>query len=404
MARQFDYQDCVSTIFQILNEESQQVWQKAHLVKAVGGRMKNSNHIRINTILLALVHGKIVGATLFPSGKIRSVYAKTEDHSNDSAQVADLRHELRQANGRVGKAEGTAVEIATIAKEAMEAKEIEYAEKLKKASGNVVRVELKRPGKKTKVTKGLFHAEFKRILTLCKARMNVFIYGPTGCGKSHICEQIAESLDLSFSFVSCTSGMSEGVLGGRLLPTGKGGQFNYVISEFIKAYEKGGVFLLDEIDAADPNVLLLVNAALANGKVAVSNRPEKPIAVRHKDFICIAAANTVGTGADRLYSGRNKLDAATLDRFQIGKVVMGYDERVETDLCPDEELRTRLTGYRTAINAHRLERAMSTRFMRDSYVMKNEHEWDQSDIDAAFFSGWREDEINKVKEHVRQNS
>jgi hypothetical protein len=36
---------------------------------------------------------------------------------------------------------------------------------------------------------------------------------------------------------------------------------------------------------------------------------------RHKDFICIAAANTFGMGANRVYVGRNQLDAATLDRF-----------------------------------------------------------------------------------------
>ena len=263
----------------------------------------------------------------------------------------------------------------------------------------VIAVETLKDGKPVSRFEDLFHARFEQILQLAEARMNIFIYGPTGCGKSHICEQVAKALGLSFSFVSCTAGMSEGVLGGRLLPTGDGGQFEYTISEFIKAYENGGVFLLDEIDAADPNVLLLINAALANGRVAVPNRPEKPYAERHEDFICVAAANTVGTGADRLYSGRNKLDAATLDRFQIGKVNMTYSDEVEEQLCPDEVLRSTLLRYRRAINANRLERAMSTRFMKDAFKMKSEFGWSQSQIDTAFFSGWREDEINKVQGH-----
>ena len=263
----------------------------------------------------------------------------------------------------------------------------------------VVQVQLLEGDKVVSSFEDLFHASFEAILQLAEARMNVFIYGPTGCGKSHICSQVAKALGLPFYFISCTAGMSEGIMGGRLLPTGDAGKFEYTVSEFVKAYENGGVFLLDEIDAADPNVLLLINAALANGKMSVPNRTEKPYAIRHKDFICVAAANTVGTGADRLYSGRNKLDAATLDRFQIGKVFMDYSADVEVQLCPDDELRSNLLKYRKAINENRLERAMSTRFMRDAYKMKTDFGWDQTQIDLAFFSGWREDEVAKVKNH-----
>jgi cobaltochelatase CobS len=34
-----------------------------------------------------------------------------------------------------------------------------------------------------------------------------------------------------------------------------------------EAYEHGGVFLLDEIDAGNPGVLTVLNALLANGQV-----------------------------------------------------------------------------------------------------------------------------------------
>ena len=36
---------------------------------------------------------------------------------------------------------------------------------------------------------------------------------------------------------------------------------------------------------------------------------------RHKDCVIIAGANTTGSGATMEYVGRNRLDAATLDRF-----------------------------------------------------------------------------------------
>lgn len=266
-----------------------------------------------------------------------------------------------------------------------------------KSQTRVVSVQLLRGEKKVKSFEGIFHAKFETVLKLAQARMNIFIYGPTGCGKSHLCEQIALALDLPFYFVSCTAGMGEATLAGRLLPIGKGNSFQYVGSEFIQAFENGGVFLLDEIDAADPNVLLLINSALANGKVAVTNRPSEPYAIRHEDFILIGAANTVGTGADRMYSGRHKLDASTLDRFSIGKVFMDYDPRVEEQLCPDDVLRAVLLSYRKKIDGARLERAMSTRFMRDAYKMKSEFDYTLEMINEAFFQGWRPDEIGKVQ-------
>ncbi len=271
----------------------------------------------------------------------------------------------------------------------------------KKEDSKVLEVVVKQGAKKRKLD-GHFHKKFPQLVALAQARKNIFIYGPTGSGKSYVCSQLAESLGLPYYFVSCTAGMSEGVLGGRLLPIGKQGTFEYVLSEFINAYENGGVFLLDEIDAADPNVLLLVNAALANGKMCVPNRPNKPYATKHKDFICIAAANTVGTGGDRMYSGRNKLDAATLDRFLIGKVYFDYDQMVEKELCPDEELRSKLWKIRDGINAHRLERAMSSRLLQDAYDMK-EAGWGLNEILDAYFCGWRDDEKNKVLTYVAQN-
>lgn len=310
-------------------------------------------------------------------------------------RIAELEAEQAKANKKVQEAIQAAEAGIKAANEKVAAatKELESA----KSNTRIIEVQVKSGPKKVKSITGVFHAKFERILSLAKRRKNIFIYGPTGCGKSYICSQVAKALNLNFYYVSCTSGMSEGTIAGRLLPVGKQGTFEYVIGEFVKAYEQGGVFLLDELDAADPNVVLIFNSALASETMSVPNRPDKPYAKRHPDFICIAAANTVGTGADRLYSGRNKLDAATLDRFQIGKVFMDYDPNIEEQLCPDAELRNHLLNYRTKIRQHRMERSMSSRFMQDAYEMKTEENWSLEEIEAAFFEGWREDERNKVK-------
>lgn len=251
------------------------------------------------------------------------------------------------------------------------------------------------PKKTTKEHVQTFHSKFEKLIKLAQARENIFIYGPTGSGKSFIGKQMADVLGLTFYFTSCSQGTGESALVGRLLP-GQGGNFEYWESEFVKAYENGGVFLIDEIDAADANVLLVINTALANGRFAIPRR-ERPYVERHPDFVCIAAANTLGTGSDRMYSGRSKLDVSTLSRFGIGKVLIDYDENVEKALCPDEALRAHLLKYRKAINANRLERAMDSRFMEKAFKMHTEFGYSFGDIDESLFLGWREDEINKVR-------
>jgi cobaltochelatase CobS len=129
----------------------------------------------------------------------------------------------------------------------------------------------------------------------------------------------------------------------------------------------------------------------------VPSRHGNPVAKKHPDFICIAAANTYGRGADRQYVGRNELDESTLDRFRIGTVPMDYHEQLERQLCPDNALYMRLRLYRDRVQENRLERLVSTRFMMKAYRMKTQFGWSYERIDQQLFAGWRADEIAKVK-------
>lgn len=301
----------------------------------------------------------------------------------------------RALEGFKGKLE-VAEEAVKTARQVAEAAKAEAAA----AAGRerIVKVVVERPKKPTQTFEETFHSKFEDILTLAKLRENIFLYGPMGSGKTFIGAQLARVLDLPFYFVSCSQGISDSVLTGMLYPFGEMGRFEYAESEFLKAYENGGIYLIDEIDAADPNILLVLNSALAGDKLAVPKRKDKPYAKRHPDFVCIAAANTLGTGSDRMYSGRAKLDASTLDRFGIGKILINYDENVERHLCPDDVVRGHLTLYRKAIDAHRLERAVSSRFMEKAYKL-SQAGWSLGRIDEAFFLGFREDEVNKIKSY-----
>lgn len=179
----------------------------------------------------------------------------------------------------------------------------------------------------SKELKGLKHKKLKQLIKLVSANLNVLMVGMAGTGKTKGASQVAEALGLPFYCISVGSQTSKSDILGYQDANG-----NYVRTAFREAYENGGVFVMDEIDAGNSNVLIVLNSALAND---ICSFPDKMVE-RHKDFRFIATANTYGNGADRTYVGRNQLDGATLDRF----VVLDWqiDEALERALVKNYEL------------------------------------------------------------------
>lgn len=237
--------------------------------------------------------------------------------------------------------------------------------------------------------------EFETLLQMASQRLNIMAVGPTGCGKTHVAGMVADALDLDFASISCTAGMSESALLGWLLP-GEGGSFEYVESDFVRLYENGGIFLLDEVDASDENVLVIINQAISNDGFHLPQRRGNTFVKRHPDFVLMAAANTFGTGADMRYVGRNQLDAATLDRFRAGMIFMDYSDRVEEAII-DSEILAWGRELRTNIRNANLERDMSTRVMKDLTKMKDAYGWGRDRWEQQFFAGWSDDEIARAK-------
>lgn len=182
-------------------------------------------------------------------------------------------------------------------------------------------------GRKTKKIEGVQHQQFENLLKTVEAGLSPFVVGPAGTGKTHAAEAVANALDLKFYSISVGIQTSKSDLQGYMTATG-----DYIRTQFREAYEHGGVFLLDEADAGNSNVLILLNAALSNGYMAFPDGMVKA----HKDFRMIATANTFGHGASRQYVGRNQLDAATLDRFVT--IFWPIDERVEAMLAGDQKV------------------------------------------------------------------
>lgn len=160
------------------------------------------------------------------------------------------------------------------------------------------------------------HAKFDEIKICVSNEIPVYLHGPAGSGKNHVLQQIADELKLDFYFTN--SVQQEFKITGFIDAGGK-----YHETEFYKAFTHGGLFFLDEMDASIPEVLVLLNAALANGYFEF---PTGKVDA-HDDFRVVSAGNTVGSGADEQYAGRLQLDQATLDRFAM--IEFDYDRNIE---------------------------------------------------------------------------
>ena len=165
---------------------------------------------------------------------------------------------------------------------------------------------------------GVLHNRFEDILQTVSAGVHAYLVGSAGTGKSTIGKQVADSLNVPFASKSVSGQTPESSLVGYMAGDG-----NYVGTEFRRIFEFGGVFLLDEVDNGNPNVLNVLNSALANDSMAFADG----MVQRHENFVAIATANTYGNGATAEYVGRNPIDKAFLNRFAT--IDIDIDERVE---------------------------------------------------------------------------
>lgn len=181
-------------------------------------------------------------------------------------------------------------------------------------------IEVKVDGKVNHVD-GVLNPVFEDVVALIAARKNVYLFGPAGSGKNVLCGQVAEALGLKFYYQNTL--LTKFDLSGFKNAVG-----DFEKTEFFEAFTQGGLFMLDEVDNSSAEALVALNAALANGYYSFPGIGRVDV---HPDFRCIAAGNTIGTGADAAYCGRYKMDASSRDRFQF--IEVDYCEEIENAIC-----------------------------------------------------------------------
>lgn len=228
------------------------------------------------------------------------------------------------------------------------------------------------------------HEKFEQVLNYVMMNEPVMLVGPAGTGKNVLCKQVAKALGIDFYFTNAVT--QEYKLTGFIDANGL-----FHETEFYKAFKNGGLFMLDEIDASIPEVLVILNAAIANRYFDFPNGRIEA----HKDFRVVSAGNTFGKGASFEYVGRNQLDGASLDRFAI--VEIGYSPRIEESLTNDKELLEFIRDFRESCQESGINHIVSYRcIVRLSKMLSIDGMDKKGVMKESLFKNLDEDDLNVI--------
>lgn len=174
--------------------------------------------------------------------------------------------------------------------------------------------------------------QVKQIAIGVRLGLNVALTGPTGCGKSTLPTALAAYLGHPLIRFNCHGETRVSNMVGMDKPAMQDGVLTLKFSRaaLIRAMEGGYWVLFDEIDAALPSVLFVLQAVLEEGNRRI-HVPEMDREVRAAEgFQVFATGNTIGyrSIARASHAGTNPLNDAFIDRFGM-VIACDYPERQE---------------------------------------------------------------------------
>ncbi len=200
------------------------------------------------------------------------------------------------------------------------------------------------------------HPKMEAVVKSLQLTNKAMLVGPAGTGKTFMIGSIAERMSLPFYKYSCSRDSSVHDLLGYKQPKSE----TYLETTFLKAYENGGIFLVDEYDAMSGDMALFFNGIADGSKfLSVPHRDEKPQAIKHKDFYLVMCGNTWGKGSTD-YSGKDFQDMALMDRFRFCRHYIGYHTTLEQQFIPEYEIVTELRKHLEEVGSY-----LSTRNVED---------------------------------------
>jgi cobaltochelatase CobS len=162
--------------------------------------------------------------------------------------------------------------------------------------------------------------------------LNVMLVGPAGSGKTSLPIQIAARLGIPCVRFNCNGETRVAHLRGQQRPTAQDGVLTLAFAPgLLAAAMRGGWWVvLDELDAAPPPVLFVLQPVLEEGRRSLDVPETGERVEAHPDFRVFATGNTIGFRARSRakHAGTNAMNTALVDRFGM-LLEVAYPSRVE---------------------------------------------------------------------------
>jgi gas vesicle protein GvpN len=161
--------------------------------------------------------------------------------------------------------------------------------------------------------------EFEDAMKQCK---NVLLQGPTGSGKTSLVRKYCAKHQRPYRRLSLNGGITvEDLVGHYVL---KNDESPWIDGILTRAVREGWVLAVDEINAASPEVLFVLNSLLDDERILILSAKDGEVIKPHSDFRLIATMNPSEQG----YAGTNEMNEALLDRFHT-IMEIDYNTKVE---------------------------------------------------------------------------
>lgn len=152
--------------------------------------------------------------------------------------------------------------------------------------------------------------------------LNIYIEGPTGCGKTELAIQTHAVAKRAIKRVNMNGDVTvANFIGKREVDPTRGTYYSY--GSLPKAMKEGMTLLIDEIDYMPPSIAAVLNPVLESKRMLYLPETDETIYAK-EGFAVIATGNTSGKGdGNGVYTGTEVLNTAMLDRFQV-KLTASY--------------------------------------------------------------------------------
>ena len=194
-------------------------------------------------------------------------------------------------------------------------------------------------------TTNFVESDQNEMLNLCLAYemgWHVMYEGPTGCGKTRLVADFCHATNKPMIRLNCSEGLNEdNFIGYKTLVDG---QVVFVEGPALLAMQYGCVLVLDELNAALPEILIKLHSIMDSGTYTLAEDGNRMIHAQ-PGFMVAACINPPND-----YAGVRPLNRATKDRFDLQQNIKYLPEAEEMKLIQ------RLSGNRNRDLARSLVR------------------------------------------------